>query len=214
MCIPFSTLLPPGNVEDLTLSMNKLQGPLVNRFQTMSNLETLWSNSNHFDATLEDILDCGGCSNTLRFLVSDGNPLTGSIPDRIFDFNQLYLLWISKSGITGTIPTEIGNLTGLGYLYLYENFYFSDTTVLPTELGNLSELRRLDFSDSVVGGTVPTELANLSNLNSLRIGRTMQTGSIPEGICAITSLDPRGIEHGSGVDCTCPGNVCSLIPSR
>ena len=135
----------------------------------MSNLENLWSNSNHFDATLEDILDCGGCSNTLRFLVSDGNPLTGSIPDRLFDFNQLYLLWISKSGITGTIPTEIGNLTGLGYLYLYENFYFSDTNVLPTELGQLATLQNLSISRWFVLASLAAERGQLVGLRSLTI---------------------------------------------
>ena len=178
----------------------------------MSTLEQLGIHSNQLDATLEDILDCGDCSNTLKVLVSEFNPLTGSIPDRLFDFTQLSVLRVSDSRITGTIPTEIGKLSGLEYLSLYNNFYFNDTNVLPTELGNMSKLSTVEFANSVVGGTVPTELSNLSNLHSLGIARTMITGSIPESICAMTSL--VWIEHGPGVDCTCPGNVCSLVPSR
>ena len=197
--------------EILNLWENKLTGPLNNRFRTMSNLQDLIIGRNQFNATLEDILDCGDCSNTLRRFLSDQNPLVGSIPDRLFEFTKLTSLWISNSRLTGTIPTDIGKLAVLEQLHLLENFYFSNTTVLPTELGNLHQLRELLVSDSAVGGTVPTELANLSNLQLLRLGRTMQTGSIPQGICEIPSL--QLIEHGPKVECNCPGNVCVLVTS-
>ena len=194
--------------ESLDLSGNSLHGPLASRFQTMSNLRDLDLNDNRFNSTLEEILDCGDCTSTLTTFESTQNPLTGSIPDRLFDFLQLSTFSVAKSKLTGTIPSDIGRLTLLKTLYLYENFYFSETNRLPSEIGKLDLLERLSVSNSVVGGTVPEEFANLSSLQTLGIGRTSQTGSIPEGMCEIAGLE--NILHSPGMNCSCSGDVCEL----
>lgn len=201
-----------SNMLTLDLSDNELYGQLTNRFQTMSRLGHLILDGNRFNSTLEEILNCGNCNSTLTTLSSYQNPLSGDIPERLFDFSKLSWLSITKSELTGTIPSGFGRLTALEHLNLAENDYFSNTTVLPTEMGTLTNLQYLSVSDSVVGGTIPLEFSNLSSLKTLRIAvrYTSLTGSIANEICAIDGLET--IEHSDGVNCSCPGNVCKFVP--
>ena len=60
------------------------------------------------------------------------------------------------SGLTGSIPSEIGYLTNLIKLNLYGN---------------------------QLTGSIPPEIGNLINLTRLRLGYNQLTGEIPESIC-------------------------------
>ena len=60
------------------------------------------------------------------------------------------------SGLTGSIPPEIGNLTNLTVLYLHEN---------------------------QLTGSIPPEIDNLTNLEVLILDNNQLTGEIPESIC-------------------------------
>ena len=60
---------------------------------------------------------------------------------------------LSSSELTGSIPPEIGNLTNLERLYLYDN-----------------ELT----------GSIPPDVGNLINLTGLRLDQNQLTGSIPQ----------------------------------
>ena len=49
--------------------------------------------------------------------------ITGTIPTEIGNLNTLRILYLHNNRITGTVPTEIGNLENLGML-LYKSFTF------------------------------------------------------------------------------------------
>jgi len=199
-----------SNLEYLDLGDNNLSGPIATRFDTMSKLQKLDLDDNQLTGTLEELLDCGDCTSTLQLFQSYGNFIAGSLPERLFECTALTTLTIAKSGLTGTIPPAIAELTSLVQLDLYENYYFAqDKNILPTELGLLTNLETLHVSDSVVGGTLPQELANMSSLQNLKIARTFIEGSVPEGVCGL--LDVKSIEHTSGVNCTCGSPVCVLV---
>ena len=65
--------------------------------------------------------------------------------------------------MTGDIPAELGNLSNLQELYLYDNELTGD---IPTELGNLSNLAWLYLSGNQLTGDIPTEMSSLSNLET------------------------------------------------
>ena len=63
--------------------------------------------------------------------------------------------------LVGPLPPELGNLTSLGDLWLYQNRLSGP---IPTEIGNLTSLRSLSLRANQLMGTIPSSLANLTQL--------------------------------------------------
>ena len=77
----------------------------------------------------------------------------------------------------GSIPSELGNLSGLQGLKLSYN---SLTDRIPTELGNLSSLQGLYLENNALTGSIPSELGNLTPLINLFLNNNRLTGTIPQ----------------------------------
>lgn len=84
--------------------------------------------------------------------------------------------------LTSTIPTEIGRLTALTNLRLYENAL---TGTIPTEIGRLTRLEMLELEDNALTGTVPTEIRLLTAMTRLSI-------SSNAGLCGPCEFCGRG----------------------
>ena len=82
--------------------------------------------------------------------------------------------------LSGSIPSEIGNLSNLTHLYLHSN---SLTGSIPPEIGNLTNLTDLSLSFNSLTGSIPPEMQNLTNLEHLNLGFNSFTGEIPEFFC-------------------------------
>ena len=54
-------------------------------------------------------------------------------------------LQVKSNSFTGEIPSEIGLLEKLNYLFLYDNGFYGS---IPSEIGNLKELLKLDLSQN------------------------------------------------------------------
>ena len=88
-------------------------------------------------------------------------------------------------GLIGSLPPELGNLTGLRRLDLADNDLFG---AIPPELGNLTELRQLDLGDNNLTGTFPPALLNLVSLETLNLGGNGLKGTLPPGLGDLGSL--------------------------
>ena len=88
-------------------------------------------------------------------------------------------------GLIGSLPPEMGNLTGLRWLDLGDNDLFG---AIPPELGNLTELRRLELGDNNLTGAFPPALLNLVRLESLDLGGNGLKGTILPGLGDLGSL--------------------------
>ena len=62
-------------------------------------------------------------------------------------------------GITGTIPTELGNLSLLEQLWIFGN---QIRGTVPTELGALSLLKTLEVEGNKMEGTMPADICALN----------------------------------------------------
>tara|TARA_B100002049_G_scaffold144783_1_gene107488 strand:- start:35 stop:556 length:522 start_codon:yes stop_codon:yes gene_type:complete len=87
---------------------------------------------------------------------------------------------LQSDELIGEIPSEIGYLTNLKYLYLAHNQL---TGSVPSEIGNLTNLRDLYLDYNQLTGSIPSEIGNLTNLFELGLGNNQLTGEIPESIC-------------------------------
>lgn len=105
------------------------------------------------------------------------------------DFSNLKSLGLADEGITGSIPTAIGELTNLEYLFLSGNS-FSGT--IPAELYTLTKLKYVDLSGNAYTGAIPSQFGSMTALISLNLKKNKYTGTIPATILAntkITALD-------------------------
>ena len=93
---------------------------------------------------------------------------------------------LSNTGLTGSIPSKIGNLKNLEKLYLDRNQLSGE---IPSELGYLTNLTSLHLSYNQLTGEIPFELGNLTNLRNMRLNDNQLTGEIPAKICSLNILE-------------------------
>ena len=114
------------------------------------------------------------------------NQLTGSTPTELGNLTRLTALSLSDNQLTGSIPTELGNLTRLTALFLHNNQL---TGSIPPELGNLTRLTALFLHNNQLTGSIPPELANLTELFDLRLAGNQLTGCVPSALRDVQQND-------------------------
>ena len=106
----------------------------------------------------------------------------------------------TEDGLSGSIPPELGALSGLRWIDLSHNELSGS---IPPELGALSGLRWIDLSHNELSGSIPPELGNItgqvvdvSGLGRINIGpvllslaKNKLSGSIPPELANLTSLE-------------------------
>ncbi|MBN2390863.1 MAG: leucine-rich repeat domain-containing protein [Anaerolineae bacterium] len=99
---------------------------------------------------------------------------------------QLSLL---SNNLSGALPPEIGNLTALERLYLWDNV----VSALPPEIGNLTALTWLSLENNILS-TLPPEIGDLTAVENLFLDDNALTALPPEigNLPAIRSLSLAG----------------------
>ncbi|MBQ0090455.1 MAG: hypothetical protein KBT27_14100, partial [Prevotellaceae bacterium] len=106
----------------------------------------------------------------------------GEIPSSIGNLRKLSYLFLRN--FKGSIPSEIGNLQNLETLWFYSNFPVKS---IPEEIYSLRMLKSLTLSFSMLPYCIPDAIGNLTNLEYLEINYSL-TGRIPESIGNLTNL--------------------------
>ena len=119
------------------------------------------------------------------------NGLTGTIPSGLGNLSNLALLALGGNQLTGPIPSELGDLTSLTGLYLWGNQL---TGTIPTQLGNLDNLEVLNLTRNGLTGTIPSGLGNLSNLALLALGGNQLTGTVPAQLGSLSRLTSLSLQ--------------------
>ena len=139
----------------------------------------------------------------LTFLNLAGNHLSGSIPPELGSIGpQLTHLVLSAPqplpdgvGLTGSIPAQLGNLSGLTSLYLDGNRL---TGSIPPRLGRLLKLSWLHLTRNQLTGAIPTQLGALTNLTNLRLEDNRLSGPIPSQLNRLTNLRKVYLTRNAG----------------
>jgi hypothetical protein len=113
-----------------------------------------------------------------------------------------------KMGLKGTIPPEIALLSnGLQTLFLSEN---DVTGTIPTELGELSVLKKFQASNNELQGTIPSELGRLIDLSIVGLGNNQLEGSLPSELGQLTNVKAMGLEKNF-LEGSIPVQLCNMV---
>jgi Leucine rich repeat len=115
--------------------------------------------------------------------------VSGTIPTELGQLTELWEVDLSMNRLNGTIPTELGLLSSslfqtLSSLWLHQNELVG---TVPSELSALTELTSLRLSDNALTGSIASELAGLGALKELWLAGNRIGGTVPAVVCEMLS---------------------------
>ena len=114
-----------------------------------------------------------------------GEQLSGTIPSELGDLTSLEELSLSGNQLSGAIPPELGDLANLDHLWLQHNQL---TGAIPPELGQLTRLELLNLQENQLTGAIPQSLTNLTELRFLDLHENQLSGAIPPELSKLANL--------------------------
>ncbi len=114
------------------------------------------------------------------------NQLSGPIPVELSNLTGLRVLKLGQNQLSGPIPEELGLLASLTELSLANNQLDGP---IPAQLGNLISLLSLELNSNDLSGPVPSQLGDLSNLTELQLEENALSGPIPSEIGNLENLE-------------------------
>lgn len=239
--LPTELVLLKDHLETLDLSgnlihMNADEGDF-DVFSHLTELHTLLMNDNYILST-SGLPAAMGKMRSLRRVNLSYNLLQGQIDGSIFGLTQLQQLShleVESNYLSGELPSELGRLPSLIYLYIrrnlldmrlsdllvpgaYRNIFamwldnnkFSGT--IPSEVGALSGLASFSISNSTLTGKIPTELGKLTDLRRLWLYGNQLTGRIPSQLGNLDKLEVLEI-FDTKLMGYMPRTVCKAVES-
>ena len=113
------------------------------------------------------------------------NQLSGTIPSELGNLAYLERLDLSGNQLRGSIRPELGNLDNLEVLSFSGNQLRGR---IPSELRNLANLRELDLHSNRLTGPIPSELSHLARLEKLSLSINRLTGTLPSALGNLANL--------------------------
>jgi|GEM_PF-5145692 len=121
----------------------------------------------------------------VKGLVLPGNGLSGELPSEIGQLPFLEDLNLADNDLWGGVPTAIGDLDSLKRLNLKSNRLQGS---LPNEITGLSKLIELILDDNELDGSLPNDWDALTELQWLYLAGNEFSGSIPASLGNLPSL--------------------------
>uniref|UniRef100_A0A0E0MHD8 non-specific serine/threonine protein kinase n=1 Tax=Oryza punctata TaxID=4537 RepID=A0A0E0MHD8_ORYPU len=186
----FTGIIPSlGSLSMLTnldLGDNKLEAgdwTFMSSLTNCTQLQNLWLGRNNLQGILPTSI--ANLSKGLEILSLVQNQLTGSIPSEIENLTGLTAILMDNNTLSGQIPNTIANLPNLLILSLSHNKLSGE---IPRSIGTLEQLLKLYLQENDLTGQIPSSLARCTNLVDLNISRNNINGSIPSDLFSISTL--------------------------
>ncbi|KAJ8539299.1 hypothetical protein K7X08_013551 [Anisodus acutangulus] len=147
----------------------------------------------------------------LRQLFLGENQIKGEIPLFITNASKLEILGLENNFLTGTIPTNLGNLRELQELHLQKDNELYG--LIPECLGNLSMLQDIFLSSNKLSSKFPSSLWKKSSILHLDVSQNSIEGEVTQdigGLKAIIELSLSSNHFSGKIPSKC-GDLQNLI---
>jgi LRR receptor-like serine/threonine-protein kinase FLS2 len=174
--------LPP-NIFELDCSFSLISGGLINEnFEGLDELNWMLLDGNAFNSSVPSVF---GSLPNLEFLYISDSFISGDL-SYMEGMPKIIEHWIDVNpGLTGPIFPFIGDLDTLISFSVTQN---SITGQLPAELSNLSGMLQMWFYANFLTGQIPSAYGGLRQMSTLQLEGNAFTGSMPAEICANTEF--------------------------
>lgn len=156
----------------------------------------------------------------------------GGFTDDVFTESQaLEFVVFGGSAFNTTVPTILGILPNLEFLYISDCFLSGDLSYMepmpsirehwidinpefggniPDFIGSISTLESFSVTESSLTGTIPSVLANLINMQQMWFFSNLLSGEIPTELALLRRMSRLQIEGNSFVG-TMPDEICDNL---
>ncbi|KAJ7968755.1 Receptor-like protein kinase [Quillaja saponaria] len=175
---------------DLDLIYNSFSGYIPGTLGDLRNLRWLnlgvnnltFESSSHAMRTLVSLANC----KYLQKIDLSENPLNFVLPTSIGNFSgSLNDFGLESCNIKGSIPEDIGNISGLIYLGLSDN---EITGTIPAQIGSLRGIQTLVLENNELQGYIPQEICQIHGLWALSLSGNKFYGPVPTCFGNLESL--------------------------
>ncbi|CAB9521438.1 LRR receptor-like serine threonine-protein kinase [Seminavis robusta] len=195
-----------GHVRELRFSrLSGFRGTIPPEIQFLEQLESIDFSNNILNSPLEVLFPIReqALPSSIKVLHCTLCRLQGSLPSEIGMLTGLRSLILTESSLSGTLPTTVGLLTALEELKLETNDLSGE---VPAEINLMTSLTLLGLTENNLQGTIP-EIGNLRNLLWLGINLNAISGSIPTSIGILTQLIRIDLEGNRPLSGSLPSEI-------
>lgn len=183
---------------------------LPSEFKMMDRLQKLRLSYNLFSGELEKEHKVLASMTQLTHLEIESNFLTGTMPSVIGQLTNLVYLYMRRNEMRYNLDfLKGGKLTDLFALWLDSNVIAG---TIPTEIGLLTGLASISITNSTLRGPIPSELGNLTGLRRLWLYDNHLSGSIPTVLNQLTLLEVLEL-HRNNFTGAMPQGICANVQS-
>ncbi|KAL8240943.1 hypothetical protein R6Q59_014298 [Mikania micrantha] len=214
----FSTNLIPrwitglNSLASLNLAYCDFNGPVPAGLMNMISLTALDLSNNQL-TSIQDKLNsstesiCNLKDINLSWNKFEGNSLS-DVLGSLFncESSKLESLRFGSSGLSGTLPSQLGNLKNLVHIDLYGN---SISGLIPDTVGNLSSLQTLELGSNLILGPIPDSIGRLSSLLVMNLRSNSISGPLPDSLGRLLALEELDISYNE-INGTLPRSIGRL----
>jgi hypothetical protein len=206
----FDSFLSLSNLKTLLMDDNYLfhDKGLPPQFAALTNLQKLRLSYNVFEGELDSEAPVLGSMTKLTHLEMESNYFNGTLPSAIGKMDQLTYLYMRRNNMAFNLDfMKTGQFDNMFAMWLDANYV---TGTIPTEIGMMTGLASFSVANATLKGTIPFEIGNLNQLRRLWLFGNELTGEIPQALNKLQLLEVAEL-HGNNLVGNMPEGVCASV---